>query len=680
MNEENSRESLLAHRLKNNYHLLHRQYRLGRFEGYVGFIRKWRPCVTSEIEFYEMCKDDEAAKAGDLRFTDAIQDLYSLTTYLEANLINGDAILVLRCKCLIYEATDYSRNVPAELGNYFVQQIETFPHDSHEVERLAENLNGGEFRNKDERATVIKLLLVAGVCGINQLYRAHNPNSYHRAFRNLEKINKFIRDELPKQHEKPRQSFGITGLSQYWTGKVFAKKGMIRESRDAFRASTEAYVARLRQKEDYFRAGLITPAEYEAKIAITVRRAALIAALGDGQHYFATGQLIRALESLTLARAALTRNSGLVYLIYVDMLYWACHRAAKSSNASTIETCVRGLTECRRRFGKLIPDSEYFHQTSIQLALALLSRAQLTGDVDGSDYRDGLEYLDEAITYAKRPADSLTSLNPGLLASALITRSRYFSSKYGRDKKANADRSYKYLNEAKAAAGEARQVSYGMEILRSEASAILCNVFVDLAELDLRRRNDTFEHNFDMAFETLQSALTENQGQNVRNEAACYLYLTRLSLLSPTTKTAAHEYFAKWEKISSTVEHDDCKTMAKELRLKLGSRILVVKPKKSLTVKQWNRIVFDFLLDESLDEFVSAHHGRDYNDWQLKKFLTIYLKNRLGYEDKTITQWFKESNLLDEARRRLTDQPPAKIHWKNRNESEDEGGEITSAS
>jgi hypothetical protein len=236
MMEENS-QSLLTHRLKNNYLLLHRQYRLGQFEGHIGYVRKWRPSQTSAIEFYELCDEKENAKAGNLSFAEAIQDLYRMITYLkqQPDTFNGSAILILKCKCLIYEATDYSLNVPVELGNYFIEFVIRFPGDRPSVEKLAEDLNGRAYRSKDERARAIKLLLVAGLCGVNQLYRAHNANSYHQAFKTLEKLNRFIRDELPPEHEEPRQSYGLTGLSQYLTGQVYSRKGMIKESRDQLR-------------------------------------------------------------------------------------------------------------------------------------------------------------------------------------------------------------------------------------------------------------------------------------------------------------------------------------------------------------------------------------------------------------------------------------------------------------
>lgn len=179
----------LIQRLERNYLCLHRHYRLGGFERPVGYLHKWRPDeARTNVEFYELCdqeiaKHDEA-KAGDISFQAAINDLYQLVLYIESEqqetaVIEG--VLLLRCKCLIYEATDYLLDVPAALGSYFIDIAENFPHRTRDVERQAEDLNGGIFTNKDER----------------------------------ERLNRFVIEELPSQHEEERQSFGLLGLAQY---------------------------------------------------------------------------------------------------------------------------------------------------------------------------------------------------------------------------------------------------------------------------------------------------------------------------------------------------------------------------------------------------------------------------------------------------------------------------------
>src|SRR5207237_5165472 len=133
----------------------------------------------------------------------------------------------------------------------------------------------------------------------------------------------------------------------------------------------------------------IKPHEYEEKISVTLRRAALVTAFGDGYLSFVSSRLTRALESLTLARAALSRNSGLVYLTYVDMLYWACKRAAHSTDMQIIEEVVRELRKCRNTLGELVPGSHYFHRAGLQLALALYYRAKGSAERAGEDYKEG---------------------------------------------------------------------------------------------------------------------------------------------------------------------------------------------------------------------------------------------------------------------------------------------------
>ena len=494
-NLNSDHDSFLIDRLKHNYSHLHSQYRLGNAEGEVGWELKPDP-ASRGLEFAEFCNvgDSKPVKS----FADAIADLYRLVKYIEVKrtgIATRSGELLLRCKCLIYEIKDYFLNVPEELGTYFVDFAYKLPSREQELERTAEELNGGPFKNKDERAKVIKLQLMAAIWGANQLYQEHNAHSYNRASYLLEKVNKIINETLPHQHEEVRESFGILGLAQYWTGRVLFRKGLIKESRAAFKKSADAYLARLRQKEDFCRLGLISPPELEEKVAVTIRRAALVAS-GDGYHYFANGQLSRALESLTLARAALTHNSGRIHLLYVDMLYWSCRRAMESSNLPKVEECIRALKSCREGFRELIPGSPHFHRAGIQLALALLYRRKLTGDIQNSDYDEGLGYLEDAIAYAERKTDKRDVLNPSLLAAAYVVKSRYQRSRYVRDSKAEPEKFYAYLNEAKDTAAWAHFVSQGIRMMQTEASASLGEVHTDLAELNLVYHKDEFPINF----------------------------------------------------------------------------------------------------------------------------------------------------------------------------------------
>ncbi len=655
MSRVDDSEQRLVERLEKNFHCLHRQYRLGGFERDVAYVSLWRPDeLNPGVEFYELCKDHEAgeqheAKAGGISFKAAVNDLYLLTRYVErerSEVARAQAVLLLRCKCLIYEATDYMLNVPPPLGTYFIECAEKFPHQSREVERQAEELNGKPFADKDERTKVIKIQVIAALCGANQLYRRHGASAYERALQLLEKINRYVTDELPLQHGQRRESFGLIGLAQYLTGRVLSGKGAFAESRKAFRRSAEAYVARLRQKDEFLRGKRMTLQEYEEKISVTLRRTALVTAFGDGYLSFVNSHLTRALESLTLARAALSRNSGRVYLTYVDMLYWACHRAAHSCDGAIIRNVVEELGKCRETFRELVPGSHYFHRAGLQLALALYYCAKLPQVATGTEYDEGMRYVDEAIGYAEQRIDG-EPRNPHLLAAALVTKSRFLSSLYRPGKNSSPAAARQNLAEAEVVALRARDVSSGIREMESEAWATLGDVYTDLAGL-YKSHKEQFYAYFDKALETLERALRENHGENIRIDAVCYLRLTKLCLLNPNTKVLAYEYFERWEKIESEVEHQYWRVMARRLQKKLGGPFLLIKAWDSLNYDLWEQSLSRFLLEEALKKFVAAHEGKDYTLDKLHSLLANFLRREMGYGKSKVSQLIKDDGLMKE--------------------------------
>jgi hypothetical protein len=667
----------LIDQLDKNYNCLHRQYRLGGFERLVPYVRMWRPDESDpDTLFYEFCQDEEIGRppqktAGAVSFGEAIDDLYKLIEYAERmrpDIVASQALLFLRCKCLVYEATDYFFRVPPELGAYFIHFIENFPHQASEVERLAEKINGVPFPDRDERGKVIKAQLIAALCGANHLYRRHGAESYDRALELLEKLNRYIFEELPRHHEPARESFGLIGLAQYITGRVLSAKGEFAESRKAYRRSAEAYVARLRQKEEFHQRGVIKAHEYEEKISVTVRRAALVTAFGDGYLSFVSSRLTRALESLTLARAALSRNSGHVYLTYVDMLYWACQRAAHSSEIKVIEEVVLELRRCRDKLGDLVSGKHYFHRAGLHLALGLYHRARLSAAGAEADYADGSRYLNEAIEYAGRLWDGQPT-NPHLLAAALIIKSRFLIAQYrtGKDADEAAVRRYsEALAEAEECALRARRVSVGIREMESEASATLGEVYTDLSE-HYGPRSKLFYSYFDKAHQALQQGLEENRGENIRIEAVCYLRLTRLCLLNGNTETLAHQYFEEWKKIENQVDHDHWKVIAADLRRKLGSRYLLVKVPGTLNYKKWAEQLADVLLEEALKDFVSNHEGNHYKDEKLKGLLRDYLNSTIGYDKRKVDQLIRDRELVFRVKEMMA--RPREAHTRSRRKS-----------
>ena len=654
---------LATRRLRENHRLLHRQYRLGNSEERIGFVQK-APVDdgADQPRFYLLCDGKQAAKAETVSFEEAAADLYQLVKYLDERNLTVDGVLHLRCRCLVYEVMDYLLKVPEDLGEYFKDLASRFSGAATDVERIAEDLHGGPFTNRNERAKVIKLHLIAAIWGANQMYREHNQPSYNRAYAVLERVNGFIQKELPNQHESPRESFGILGLAQYVTGRVLSRKGLTKESREAFRNSADAYLARLRQKEDYHRQGRLKLEEYEEKIAVTIRRSALVAAFGDGYHHFLSGQLTKALESLTVARAALTRNAGRVYVVYVEMLYWACHRAARSSDIEMITKCVRELRACRENFWTLIPNSPYFHRAGIQLALALLCHANLQETAEEPDFNEALDCLEAAIAYAKQPAYNRDRdyLNPSLLAGALITKSRYFRARAAQSlASSKPEEAFEFLSQAQSFSERAHDAVIGMRAMQSEASATLGEIHVDMAELNLSFLEEKFADNFKVALDYFQRARKENRGQNPRSEAVCLLGLTRLCLLNPNTEIAAREYFAQWKSIETLVEHDYCKTLANELARRFNPRDFVINIAESLSLKDWSAKLETHLINEALKEFVGATITNHIPTKELRTQLADYLQATLGFGSTKSYKVIKERGLLEEVKRMKQD-PDAK--------------------
>jgi hypothetical protein len=647
MNPYPTSDDILIKRLEQMYLYLHRQYRLGNFEKPIGYACRWH---QGSDEFHELCDEQESAKAGTIHFTAAIQDLHRLTLHIDEGrneLAEANAVLMLRCRCLIYEATDYLLEVPDDLAKYFTEYAERFVCQAWAAEQAAEKLNRKPkpFLTKDDRTNVMKLQLIAALCGANEIYRRHDGASYDTSHRILEDINRFVSTELPLQHERRRESFGLQGLSNYLIGRVLSRKGRFGESLIAFRRSAEAYLSRLRQKEEFYQRGRISLERYEEKVSVTVRRAALVAAFGDGYHYFVNGQLSRAMESLTLARAALTGNSGDVYLSYVDMLYWACKRAANSSDIDVINQCVAELTKCRTRFRELIPHSHYFHRAGIQLALALFFRAKLRNSDSRNDFELGLQYLDEAIAYAQG-RNIRRHRNTHLLATALALKSRYLSSRYEKSKKPRKSVvDHRYLEEARIVACQAEQASEGMKMLRGEVLATLADVYIDLAEVHIRYHKDDFQYYFDSALHALKDALEHNGGENMRNDAVCFLRLTKLYLLNPTTLSSAHDSFERWLRISNRVEHDYCQTLAQQLEKELHTPVLMIDPWKNTKYAYWNDKLFDFLLDEALKKFANKHRQHKLKPKQLRSKLGIHLRLELGYGNTKVGKLIRDHDL-----------------------------------
>jgi len=656
MNTDNEH---LVNCLVKNHACLRRRYRLGGFEDKVSYVRTWLPLPGTL--FYELKAEEDEAAEGEISFRKAVENFYRLIEYLKQNCPNVSeehGVLLLRSRSLVYEACDYATRVPPKLEEYFDEMSERFDSSPRpkDMERWADELNGDRpFARKDEQTKVIKDLLIAALFGANYYYRQHGESAYRQALKLLGKIQKYVVEELPRQHEIERQSFGLIGLTLYLKGRILMAQGSYAKSRVAFRQSAEAYVNRLRQKEELLRDDETKREELREKTSVTLRRAALVTAFGDGYLSFLTSQVTRALEALTLARATLAQNSGRVYLAYVDVWYWACKRAAHSSEEKVIDEVVAGLEDCYRTLEGLVPGSRYTHRTGVQLALALYYKAKLSPQDFNSAFDRAMRLLDEAIGYAGVYKDRNTYKNPHLLGDALIYKS-YFLRAHFRSQGRTSQKSelQQDLMAAKEVAMQARDVSasQGTAPLKSEAWAALGSVYTDLVEFRQKRHEDFYE-DFDEALKALRQALKENGGENARLDAACYLRLARLCLLNRNTEILAYDYFEQWRKLEGQVEHAYLKGMARELRRKdkIGGPVLVIKSSEGLRYKDWAKKLSEFLLDVTMKQFVASQDGNSFSPEQWRILLGKYMRRKLGYSQHKTNDLIDKKELIEKLMR-----------------------------
>ena len=648
--------------LADNYSCLHSMYRRGEFEGSVGVADK----VSSgeSRKFYVLYCQEKTDVATSVSFEAAIDNFDLLIKYVEEQRASVSQIagpLILRSKCLIYEAYDYQGWIPAELEDYFMRQTKTFSLKSRprEMEEWAEQVNGGrEYDSQDQRTGVIKYLLIAALLGVNSYIRRHSE--YRRALNQLDRIYEYAVVELPRQHEEPRESFGVMALSLYLKGRVLLALGAFAQSRVAFSQSAEAYVNRLRQKEEFWHTRRIKEeTEFREKVSVTLRRAALVTAFGDGYLSFINSEITRALESFTLARAALSQNSGRLFLAFVDTRFLACKRAALSSDKAEIEKVVDGLESCRKTLETLANNTRYYLRCSVELSLALYYKSKFESPGPNASYDRAMELLESVIEQVKADGGG-ESKNPHLLSDARIyksylLRSRFRSHKRTEQQAAHIGELYKAIEEAKLACAVAD--SHGTALLKSEAYAALGAAYTDMVIFLQKRRQDS-PNEFAKAFQALQTAIQENP-ENVRLEAASNLRLTRLCLLNENTSIMAHEYFEQWRKLENKVEHAYLKDMAADIEKRLRSPYHLVKPGKRLEFNGERERLKAFLQDIAMKRFATnllgTSYGRDISDEHLKSQFEQFLKANTDIHPSSVTRMVESDGLLAKLKKIIRD-------------------------
>jgi hypothetical protein len=612
---------LLEFHLRKIYSKLNDQYRKSAFEGRLRFERLNLEELGDRTNFYSY-PDDQPRKSkpdeepGDsepgptINYADAIEDLYQLITFLElhrADWVREHEIIVLEIKNLIYEIKDYSLDVPAPLGEFLFQQAKGFSErvNSGDVEKFADYLVLLRPDGKDyPRYRVLKIQIIAALCGVNHYYRLHVPDKHQIALGILANVETYVREQLPKQNKDGRESFGLLGLTLYLKGRLLSAAADDDAAQKAFGQSSDAYMDRLDQKSFFWEKKYISEEQYTAKKAVTLRRAALVSALGVGYLSFINGRISEALAALRASRGVLKQNVGAVYSAFVDILFYACRRAEGSSDRQTIDQVIKGLKISRETLRGLVPKSHYFHRAGLELATALHYRAKIDFRASDDekrgvpDHDDALKLVNAAIDYSQEMVGS-DFRNPRLLAEALVLRSylwRRPMSNSGRDR-------FALLHSSKEDAERANAVAKGNARTRCEALIALGVTHYHEYQLERSGPNGTRAYaKLNAARLRFHEALDLNEDRNARIEAVCSLNLARINSYDPAQVARADVHFQRWKKIENRVEHAYCHELAREVGERLSSNgpFLIVNAETSLSFPMWETKLFDHLATNML--------------------------------------------------------------------------------
>lgn len=641
------------------YSHLYKIYRRGAFERELECYRcKW-PELDDNDAFYVYRAPVESGDGDKLKITyaKAVENVYQLVLFLERNKetwVRKHQVKTLQIRNLIYEVKDYSLAVPPELGKFFLEQAKTF---TEHVRRKQVESFADEFRGRvsvlpedfDARTRVIKVQIIAALCGVNYQYRSHAHRNYKDALEIVESIEGFVKNELPLLHRNRRESFGLTGLTMFLKGKLLAAIGDYDEAQKAFAESSDAYIARLDQKNEFFERGFITRRQYEDKKIVTLRRTALVSALGVGYLAFVNSRISKALSALRMSRAALKQNVGAVYTAFTDVLFFACRRAEGSSDRQTIEEVIRGIETSRDTLAKLVPDSHYLHRAGVELAIALYYRAKADQKSDeatertSEDLAKAMSLLDAAIKHGE------TANNQRLLTEGLFVRSYVQRCLPDVEPQRN-------LQNAEEDAKRAFKEAMGNSRMELEALVALGSLQYEQSKYHKSTNNEEgFRQRVIAAQNSFHKARTQNHGKNVRIEAVCCLKLAKLSLLDPSSVALAHDFFRRWEEIENRVEHAFCHYMARDIRRRLseGGPLLIIDAESSLSFPNWEEKLLTHLINTMLIK-LSKQTGQHNTKKELHSLIVRTLRTELKLNKDKAYKITDDLKLVEELQRRHT--------------------------
>lgn len=654
-----TREQQLEARVREIYAYLHKLYRQGNFELTINCYRYEWPELDNNADFYDYQPPEKGIRFTEhpIKYMEAVENLYQLILFLEQNMkgwVEEREVETLKIKNLIYEVKDYSLAVPPEFGQFFLIQARKFNAQvkRNKVGNFANDEARAQHEPHDGRARIVKVQVIAALCGVNYLYRSHMHGKYEEALEIVENIETYVKEELPRLHRHERESFGLIGLTMYLKGRLLSASGYYDQAERAFAQSGDAYVARLDQKDEFSRRGYITREQYEEKKILTLRRAALVSALGIGYLAFISGRVSKALAALRMSRAALKQNVGAVYGAYTDILFFACRRAERSSDRQTIEEVIQGIEACRATLERLVPDSHYLHRAGIELAIALhyrMKSEQKAGEVTErayADYARAMGLLEAAVKHSETVEEGRNK-NQRLLTEALFIRS------YIRRCQPEMTSARRQSNLAKAEEDARRSLKEAIGNSRMECEALIALGSVQYEQSRYYKsinKDDDAHKKLTAAQESFRAALRRNEGKNVRIEAVCYLKLTKLSLFDPSSVALAHDYFKRWKEIEKRVEHSFCHYMAQELSKQLSDDgpLLIINAESSLSYPEWNNKLLRHLINIMLITLSEETKKHQYSERDLQRLIVSALRNKLEFKKAKAYEVLKEHHLVEQ--------------------------------
>ena len=617
--------------LGRNYWHLFDLYRRGWFESDV---------EPDKFTFYqrrpEPVTPDRKKRVQTLK--PAADDLYALACALAAD--SGAlhptpreeaAEMILRAWVLSYEIDDYFLNIEPPKARVYVGMAKEVCADVHGY--FARHY--GFVSDSSRQKSVVQYLLLAALCGINELYRQHNKDDYEEGIRLGEQVLAYIRVEMPRLPSPPTSGRGVLGLCCYIMGRLYFASSAYQKAEAYFRESVEAYSERIQ----------LNSGETLPSILATVRRCALASTFGNAYIALVDGRVHDALTLSALACSVLKHNCGEVYAAYAELIYWTAKRAEASSDRQTVRKVKRNLRRCRRVFKLYVPDAHYVHRADIELGIVYHYLALAEPGRKKRYYDLATSLLKQAITFAEADVGGRPH-NQRMLAESFIVLSHITINCRPDD-----------IDAALRLAERALVAAEGIKQFTCEANLALAAIYSAAAKksaLDAQKA----EHILNARLHA-NKALELNQNTNALISGAGYLRMADLSLLQPNTLTDVRHYYERWQAVSGLVEHDTLRQWAAQIGAELlnVNQHLFVNPSESLRYQDWKSRIEEHLANAAMRELAEelragagAAGGEEVRRHTDKTLIRDFLEKRSGLARQTAYEWIKKFRLEEKLR------------------------------